>query len=190
MVHFLGHWPADSFVILFILFVIAVEFAEKERVIAPEMFFMIYALGFTLEKVATMQEHGIHGLYQTIKLLGCEKLKLSSLFQGDMGMFLGSIINSANWSRLWSRMVLIWLLVRHLKKDCNRLPLTFVNSNNIFHLRIPTHIWCLLQGCAQICFCPQVLTQYVHWPVVWAYSLGMDVLALIACLMFPRWVLF
>ena len=62
MVRFLGHWLPDSFVILFILFVIAIEFAEKERVIAAEMFFMIYALGFALEKVATMQEHGIHGL--------------------------------------------------------------------------------------------------------------------------------
>ena len=73
MVRFSGHWLADSFMILFILFVIAVEFAKKERVIVAEMFFMIYALGFTLEKVATMQEHGIHGLCPTIRVLSPEK---------------------------------------------------------------------------------------------------------------------
>lgn len=51
----------SSFVILFVLFVIAIEFAEKDRLIKSEIFFMVYALGFTLEKVAAMQEHGIHG---------------------------------------------------------------------------------------------------------------------------------
>ena len=43
---------------------IAIEFAEKDKLITAEIFFMIYALGFTLEKVAAMQEHGIYGRYQ------------------------------------------------------------------------------------------------------------------------------
>ncbi|KAF7370601.1 hypothetical protein MSAN_00692800 [Mycena sanguinolenta] len=48
-----------SFLILFVLFVIAMEFNKLERINFSEALFMIYALGFTLEKVAAMQEHGI-----------------------------------------------------------------------------------------------------------------------------------
>ncbi|PPQ76669.1 hypothetical protein CVT24_011914 [Panaeolus cyanescens] len=48
-----------SFLTLFILFIIAIEFNERNRLNAAELAFMIYALGFTLEKIAAMQEHGI-----------------------------------------------------------------------------------------------------------------------------------
>jgi hypothetical protein len=34
---------------------------ELKRINFTEVLFMIYALGFTLEKVAAMQEHGIRG---------------------------------------------------------------------------------------------------------------------------------
>jgi hypothetical protein len=77
-----------SFVILFILFVIATEFAEKDRLIIAEIIFMIYSLGFTLEKVAAMQEHGIHGQYQCELLWTIADLKFHSLLQGHMGVFL------------------------------------------------------------------------------------------------------
>ncbi|GJE91189.1 ion transporter [Phanerochaete sordida] len=49
----------SNFLILFILFIIALEFNELDRLNTAEAIFMIYALGFTLEKVAAMQEHGI-----------------------------------------------------------------------------------------------------------------------------------
>ncbi|KAF7356596.1 hypothetical protein MVEN_00993600 [Mycena venus] len=48
-----------NFLILFILFVIAMEMAEVKHINFSEVLFIIYALGFTLEKVAAMQEHGI-----------------------------------------------------------------------------------------------------------------------------------
>ncbi|EGN96774.1 hypothetical protein SERLA73DRAFT_75638 [Serpula lacrymans var. lacrymans S7.3] len=48
-----------NFLILFILFVVAIEMNERHRLNIPEILFMVYALGFTLEKVAAMQEHGI-----------------------------------------------------------------------------------------------------------------------------------
>ncbi|KAJ7155368.1 receptor-activated Ca2+-permeable cation channel [Mycena crocata] len=48
-----------NFLILFILFIVAIEMNEQKHINFPEMLFMIYALGFTLEKVAAMQEHGI-----------------------------------------------------------------------------------------------------------------------------------
>lgn len=50
-----------SFLILFLLFVVAVELNEVDHLNAWEIAFMIYSLGFSLEKVAAMQEHGIRG---------------------------------------------------------------------------------------------------------------------------------
>jgi hypothetical protein len=41
--------------------VVAIELNEPSSINIPETLFMIYGLGFTLEKLATMQEHGITG---------------------------------------------------------------------------------------------------------------------------------
>jgi hypothetical protein len=54
-----------SFLILFILFVNALEYNERDRLNISEIFFMVYALGFSLEKLAAMQEHGIQGIFTT-----------------------------------------------------------------------------------------------------------------------------
>ncbi|KAI0270966.1 hypothetical protein BGY98DRAFT_1008270 [Russula aff. rugulosa BPL654] len=48
-----------NFLILFLLFVVAVELNEVDRINAWEVAFMVNSLGFCLEKVAAMQEHGI-----------------------------------------------------------------------------------------------------------------------------------
>lgn len=48
-----------NFLILFILFVVAIESNEPSRINISETLFMIYGLGFALEKLATIQEHGI-----------------------------------------------------------------------------------------------------------------------------------
>jgi hypothetical protein len=45
------------------LFAIAIEISEINELNIPETLFMIYGLGFSLEKVAAMQEHGIGGSY-------------------------------------------------------------------------------------------------------------------------------
>jgi len=52
---------STSFLVLFILFVVAIEFNESSKINIPETLFMVYGLGFALEKVAAMQEHGIKG---------------------------------------------------------------------------------------------------------------------------------
>jgi hypothetical protein len=44
-----------------VLFAVAVELNEVDRVNAWEVAFMIYSTGFSLEKVAAMQEHGMRG---------------------------------------------------------------------------------------------------------------------------------
>ncbi|EJU03811.1 hypothetical protein DACRYDRAFT_21243 [Dacryopinax primogenitus] len=48
-----------NFVILFVLFIIALEGAEIDHFNGYEACFMVYAAGFTLEKLAAMQEHGL-----------------------------------------------------------------------------------------------------------------------------------
>ncbi|KAM5534661.1 hypothetical protein V8D89_011673 [Ganoderma adspersum] len=48
-----------NFLILFVLFICAIEFSVLDTINLAEVIFMVYALGFTLEKVAAMQEHGI-----------------------------------------------------------------------------------------------------------------------------------
>jgi len=53
-----------NFLLLFVLFVVALELNEQDRINPAEMLFMIYGLGFTLEKVAAMQEHGIRVFFK------------------------------------------------------------------------------------------------------------------------------
>lgn len=48
-----------SFLMLFVLFVVALEMNEKANINMAEAAFMIYGLGFVVEKLAAMQEHGI-----------------------------------------------------------------------------------------------------------------------------------
>ncbi|KAF9240653.1 hypothetical protein BU15DRAFT_73884 [Melanogaster broomeanus] len=48
-----------NYLILFVLFIVAIEMNERRIINTPEMLFMVYALGFTLEKLAAMQERGI-----------------------------------------------------------------------------------------------------------------------------------
>lgn len=76
---------ASSFVILFILFVIAIEVCERDKLGVPEKLFMVYSLGFTLEKVAAMQEHGIKGEYDDPLRPHEGAHFFTSLFQGYMG---------------------------------------------------------------------------------------------------------
>ena len=47
--------------ILFVLFVMTIESNDLMKINAAELAFMIYASGFTLEKIAAMQERGIRG---------------------------------------------------------------------------------------------------------------------------------
>ncbi|KAJ7091388.1 receptor-activated Ca2+-permeable cation channel [Mycena belliarum] len=103
-----------NFLILFVLFIVAIEMNTLQRINAPEMLFMIYALGFTLEKVAAMQEHGIQVYFK------------------------------GTW---------------------NGFDMVFV---------------------ATYCVYASLRVYGVYHDQAWARSTGVDCLALIACLMFPR----
>lgn len=75
-----------SFLILFILFVNALEYNERDKLNISEIVFMIYAFGFSLEKLAAMQEHGIQGIFTTKSLiLVYQSYPILSVFQRNMG---------------------------------------------------------------------------------------------------------
>ena len=61
LVYFVLKLRVHSFLILFVLFVIAIELNERDCLNIWEIMFMVYSLGFSLEKFAAMQEHGIKG---------------------------------------------------------------------------------------------------------------------------------
>ncbi|KAF8159446.1 receptor-activated Ca2+-permeable cation channel [Crassisporium funariophilum] len=103
-----------NFLTLFVLFIVAIELNQHDRLNAAEIAFMVYALGFTLEKVAAMQEHGI-----------------KVYFKGT------------------------W----------NGFDLVFIT---VYAIYVTLRLYGVYHGKA------------------WACTLGIDVLALIACLMFPR----
>ncbi|KAF9779137.1 hypothetical protein BJ322DRAFT_1013723 [Thelephora terrestris] len=53
-----------NYLILFVFFIIAIERNNIKRLNAAELTFMIYASGFTLERIAAMQEHGIRVFFK------------------------------------------------------------------------------------------------------------------------------
>ncbi|KAJ7890538.1 receptor-activated Ca2+-permeable cation channel [Mycena olivaceomarginata] len=119
-----------NFLILFILFIIAMEMSEIKRINFSEILFMIYALGFTLEKVAAMQEHGI-----------------SVYFKGTWNGF------DMVFGDLYS----------HMHMNAAHLPVV-----------------------ATYCFYAFLRIYGVYHEHVWARTMGLDCMAIIACLMFPR----
>jgi len=48
---------------------------------------MVYALGFALEKVAAMQEHGIKGMCSISNVGQIAKYSLGSILQRNLGTF-------------------------------------------------------------------------------------------------------
>lgn len=71
---------------LFVLFIWALEKNDEMRLNVPELAFMVYAFGFALEKVASMQEHGI-GVYFTGIPELLRQYHISSFF--SLGMWNG-----------------------------------------------------------------------------------------------------
>lgn len=52
-----------NFVILFILYVVAIERLDPQHVNGYELVFIVYALAFSLDKAAAIREHGLKGMW-------------------------------------------------------------------------------------------------------------------------------
>jgi hypothetical protein len=72
-----------SFLLLFILFVIALEFYDPEKINLMEKVFMVYASGFCLEKLAAMQEHGLLG--KQFRIIYSDELTLLKYTYMELG---------------------------------------------------------------------------------------------------------
>ncbi|KDQ61736.1 hypothetical protein JAAARDRAFT_520251 [Jaapia argillacea MUCL 33604] len=86
-----------NFLILFVLFVFALELNERDKLNFAELCFMIYGLGFCLEKVAAMQEHGIK-VYATGTWNGFD-LAFVTIFCSYAALRLYGIFHYDLWAR-------------------------------------------------------------------------------------------
>ncbi|KAJ7066620.1 receptor-activated Ca2+-permeable cation channel [Mycena amicta] len=138
----------SNFLILFTLFIFAIEMSELNRINFAEMIFMIYALGFTLEKVAAMQEHGI-------------KVYFKGTWNGFDMVFVATYcvyaflrIYGIYHDHPWARATGVDLMAL---TACLLFPrLAFVTlKNNLMVLSLRAMIlqFCLLMAIAAFCFC-------------------------------------
>ncbi|EIN06002.1 hypothetical protein PUNSTDRAFT_127492 [Punctularia strigosozonata HHB-11173 SS5] len=86
-----------NFVVLFILFVVALEFSERKTINTPEIVFMVYALGFALEKVAALQEHGMK-VYVTGTWNGFD-LAFVTIYCTYASLRLYGVVHDSKWAR-------------------------------------------------------------------------------------------
>lgn len=54
-----------NFVILFILYIVAVQGIEEHHITGWEAIFMIYAIAFSVDKLAATREHGMRGGFRS-----------------------------------------------------------------------------------------------------------------------------
>ncbi|EJD47954.1 hypothetical protein AURDEDRAFT_113224 [Auricularia subglabra TFB-10046 SS5] len=90
----LEYW---SFLLLFILFIAALENNNVGYLTNSEIVFMIYAFGFSLEKVATMQEHGLR-VYVNGTWNGFD-LVFVTIYTAYFSLRLHGIYNHHQWAR-------------------------------------------------------------------------------------------
>lgn len=58
-----------NFLCLFVLYIIAIENIQIEYMNTPEIIFAIYAVAFSLDKLAAIREHGLKGGYPPASVL-------------------------------------------------------------------------------------------------------------------------
>ncbi|CAE6367254.1 unnamed protein product [Rhizoctonia solani] len=136
-----------NFVLLFILFVVALELNEKSTINMPECLFMIYGLGFVVEKLAAMQEHGI-------------KVYSSNLWNGfDMAFvtvyfsYAGLRLYGIHWDEAWARELGIDILAVVAVIVFPRLAfVTLSNNLMVLSLRSMFTEFAVLMLVAAFCF--------------------------------------
>ncbi|KAH9940898.1 uncharacterized protein BXZ73DRAFT_42553 [Epithele typhae] len=136
-----------NFVILFILFVCAIEFSELETINTPEIIFMVYALGFTLEKVAAMQEHGIR-VYFKGTWNGFD-LAFVTLFCTYAAMRILGVYDNRHWARETGINCLALIAVLMFPRLAF---VTFKNNVMVLSLRAMIIQFAVLMGIAAFCF--------------------------------------
>ncbi|KAL7280883.1 hypothetical protein ACG7TL_005827 [Trametes sanguinea] len=136
-----------NFLILFVLFVFALEYSELNRINIAEAIFMIYALGFTLEKVAAMQEHGIK-VYFKGTWNGFD-LAFVTLYCSYAIMRLVGVYDHQRWAREMGNNCLALIAVLMFPRLAF---VTFKNNVMVLSLRAMMVQFVVLMGIAAFCF--------------------------------------
>ncbi|OBZ74219.1 Calcium channel YVC1 [Grifola frondosa] len=137
-----------NFLVLFIFFVIALEFNERDKLNASELVFMIYALGFTLEKIAAMQEHGIK-VYFKGTWNGFD-LAFVTLYCTYAIMRIVGVYNHRPWARETGVDCLALVAVLMFPR---LVFVTFKNNVMVLSLRAMIVQFVILMLIAAFCFC-------------------------------------
>ncbi|KAF8966304.1 hypothetical protein BDZ97DRAFT_1808888 [Flammula alnicola] len=162
-----------NFLILFILFVIALEFNESDRLNVWEISFMSYGLGFTLEKFAAMQEHGIK-VYFKGTWNGFDLAFITTFFiYGFLRLY--GVYHHERWARVLGIDVLALIA-------CLMFPrlafVTFKDNLLVLALRAMIVQFTFLMVIAAFCFCGFL---YALW------TLSRDSAATVAWWMLDLW---
>ncbi|KAJ1306575.1 hypothetical protein OPQ81_007576 [Rhizoctonia solani] len=136
-----------NFVALFILYVIALELNEKATINMPEGLFMIYGLGFVVEKLAAMQEHGIR--VYTANLWNGFDMAFVTVYFSYSGLRLYGI----HWDQAWARELGIDILAVVAVIVFPRLAfVTLSNNLMVLSLRSMFAEFAVLMLVAAFCF--------------------------------------
>ncbi|KIJ65577.1 hypothetical protein HYDPIDRAFT_88419 [Hydnomerulius pinastri MD-312] len=147
-----------NFLILFVLFVVAIEMNERHCINTPEAIFMIYALGFTLEKLAAMQEHGIR-VYFKGTWNGFDLAFVSAYFIYAIFRIYGIVYNQ-RWAQdlgIDSLAVIACLLFPRLAF------VTLKNNLMVLSLRAMMMQFVALMLIAAFCFCGFLYALTIAW---------------------------
>ncbi|CAE6479376.1 unnamed protein product [Rhizoctonia solani] len=138
---------SDSFVLLFVLFVVALELNEKSTINMPEGLFMIYGLGFVIEKLAAMQEHGIR-VYSSNLWNGFDMAFVTVYFS-----YAGLRLYGIRWDEAWARELGIDILAVVAVIVFPRLAfVTLSNNLMVLSLRSMFTEFAVLMLVAAFCF--------------------------------------
>ncbi|PVF92813.1 hypothetical protein CPB86DRAFT_809214 [Serendipita vermifera] len=156
-----------NFLVLFVLFVITLEFYDPDNINTHEKIFMVYASGFVLEKLAAVQEHGlrvyIHGTWNGFDVA------FILIFIPYITLRLFGVVEDARWARV-AGMDCLALAA------CLLFPrLAFVTlSNNLLVLAFRAMFteFFMLMGIAVFCFTGFLYTLWTLSRGTFAYSPG------------------
>ncbi|CAE6462062.1 unnamed protein product [Rhizoctonia solani] len=136
-----------NFVLLFVLFVVALELNEKSTINMPEGLFMIYGLGFVVEKLAAMQEHGIR-VYSSNLWNGFDMAFVTVYFS-----YAGLRLYGIHWDEAWARELGIDILAVVAVIVFPRLAfVTLSNNLMVLSLRSMFTEFAVLMLVAAFCF--------------------------------------
>jgi hypothetical protein len=156
-----------NFLLLFILFIIVIEYNEVDRINAPEWLFMIFALGFTLEKAAAMQEHGIQ-VYFNGTWNGFD-LAFVTTFCIYASLRLYGVYHHSNWAR---RQGIDWLAIIAVLMFPRLAFVTLRNNLMVLSLRSMILQFVALMVIAAFCFCGFLYALWTLSRNSAGYSLG------------------